>query len=410
VDQQESPAVQRKIVEAAVQSRSYDKGSRMLRKLAELEVSAKQCERVTQRIGRERLAERQQRLVHYERLPLPQQQHGKPEQVPEGFWRRRAAVIEVDGGRLQMRDERWGQPPQREEGRRRWWRESKAACLATFLSTPSQHDPLPEIPACLLDPLFAVPLFSGIHRPGRTNPSRADAGEPPPLAASQPEPSAQRWSPPPLVRSVPATCLPYEELGRLVAAEAWQRGFAAADRKAYLADGHSANWSLHERFFSHYVGIADLMHALSYVYAAAVAGSTDMQAAWQCYSRWAQRVWQGQVLEILPDLEALLAGRSHPMAAESVGTALNYLRNNAPHMRYDEYRKQGFPVTTAHMESTIKQLNLGVKGTEKFGNAAGAEPLLQLCADTLSQTDPLAGFWRRRAACQTGFRKRRTRT
>jgi hypothetical protein len=55
------------------------------------------------------------------------------------------------------------------------------------------------------------------------------------------------------------------------------------------------------------------------------------------------------------------------------------------------------------MESTVKQLNQRIKGTEKFWTDAGAEAVLQLKADTLSDSDPLSDFWIRRQANQTGL-------
>jgi putative transposase len=87
-------------------------------------------------------------------------------------------------------------------------------------------------------------------------------------------------------------------------------------------------------------------------------------------------------------------------------------RSRAPHsrqdkMRYDEYRKQGLPLMSSHVESTIKQMNYRVKGTEKFWSDAGAEAVLQLRADYLSDDEPLEGFWQRRQAAATGQRRYR---
>ncbi len=64
----------------------------------------------------------------------------------------------------------------------------------------------------------------------------------------------------------------------------------------------------------------------------------------------------------------------------------------------------GLPITSSHIESTIKQINRRVKGTEKFWSEGGAEALLQLAADYLSETNPLATFWRERPARATGQR------
>jgi hypothetical protein len=78
-----------------------------------------------------------------------------------------------------------------------------------------------------------------------------------------------------------------------------------------------------------------------------------------------------------------------------VATTLGYLRNQQSRMKYREYRQQGLPITSSHIESTIKQINRRVKGTENFWNK-GAEPLLQLAADHLGQTDDFDRFWHRR--------------
>jgi len=53
------------------------------------------------------------------------------------------------------------------------------------------------------------------------------------------------------------------------------------------------------------------------------------------------------------------------------------------------------PITSSHIESTIKQINRRVKGSEKFWDE-GAEPLLQLTADHISETNDFDRFWSRR--------------
>ncbi len=60
-------AVLEKIVYAGTVCVSFAQGSEVL---AELAVSAKQVERVTERIGRERVAERDEAVAAYEALPL----------------------------------------------------------------------------------------------------------------------------------------------------------------------------------------------------------------------------------------------------------------------------------------------------------------------------------------------------
>jgi hypothetical protein len=87
-----------------------------------------------------------------------------------------------------------------------------------------------------------------------------------------------------------------------------------------------------------------------------------------------------------------------------VAETLRYLTNQQSRMKYDEYRRDGLPITSSHIESTIKQINRRVKGTEKFWLEGGAEALLQLTADYLSDAQPLNDFWRRRQQNATGQR------
>ncbi len=73
-------------------------------------------------------------------------------------------------------------------------------------------------------------------------------------------------------------------------------------------------------------------------------------------------------------------------------------------MNYAEYRRLGLPITSSYVESAVKQFNQRVKGTEKFWSEAGAEAMLQLRAEHLSDHSPLERFWRNRQETQTGQR------
>ena len=187
------------------------------------------------------------------------------------------------------------------------------------------------------------------------------------------------------------------------------------DRKAFVADGSATNWGVHRKHFSHYTAILDFTHAICYVYAAAMAGRSAAEG-WGAYRHWAQWLWQG-------DIEALIAAvqlRSHQLGPPDDGDSetgprsivaetLRYIKNQRSRMQYAEYRRQGLPITSSHIESTIKQMNQRVKGSEKFWTEAGGESLLQLRADQLSDTAPLDVFWTRRASQATGTRKYRSR-
>ena len=78
-------------------------------------------------------------------------------------------------------------------------------------------------------------------------------------------------------------------------------------------------------------------------------------------------------------------------------------------MNYAAYRQQGLPIMSSLVESVVKQIGQRVKGTEKFWCDEGAEALLQLRADYLSDDEPLDTFWQERAQRMTGQRPRHKR-
>lgn len=78
-----------------------------------------------------------------------------------------------------------------------------------------------------------------------------------------------------------------------------------------------------------------------------------------------------------------------------VAEALGYVENNRGRMDYPRYRRLGLPVSSAAVESTIKQINRRIKGTEKFWLEGGAEAVLQLRAAHLSEDGRADDYWSR---------------
>ena len=92
-----------------------------------------------------------------------------------------------------------------------------------------------------------------------------------------------------------------------------------------------------------------------------------------------------------------LANKGPAAAArtQTVRETLTYVSNNRERMKYPEYRRLGLPISSAPVESTIKQINRRVKGTEKFWLEGGAEAMLQLRSAQLSQDDRWKRNWQR---------------
>ena len=414
VDQSHTPAVLRKIATAAARN-SFEVASKNLADLADLEVSPKQCQRIAIRIGSERMQEQEKHVSNYQRQTLPTQQHGQAPDAPANNWTGRVAVVLCDGGRAQIRDELWGEEKPGDK-KHRWWRESHCGVLQTIQSSPSPVDPHPMVPKELQDPLWIVPKMKEIHRQRAANEPANEAdvdsatdpkSSPVPRSETKPKSKEEvaRWSGGvPLVKTVIATRQGYDRLGILMATEAYQRGFNKATFKAFLGDGLKVNWSLWSRHFPHYTPITDLMHAISYVYAAAIAICSQIDEGWTLYLRWLELVWCGKVMIVVEEMKSLIVDDKKP--PEELTSAITYLTNNASRMKYDEYRKNGLPITTSRVESTQKQINNRVKGTEKFWNDESLEPVLQLVSDDLSENFNPDAFWNRRQLRFNGYRER----
>ncbi|MGW8257107.1 MAG: hypothetical protein ACWGMZ_06455 [Thermoguttaceae bacterium] len=394
-----SPGVLRKVVYAGSHASSFQQASKDLKEEAELDISDQRVMRATKRIGQERVAERDSATQAWAELSLPEQQRSPRDQVPQ------VACVEMDGGRLQIRDRKASEEERQRTKKAGFWREDKVGCLMSMISAVSEEDPCPQIPETLLD-LGRIRKISreikGFCVSDKEDSLRDEAVSQ--RRAGQPEV---------LVRSVTATREDIHAFGKQLAAAAWQQGFAAAPRKVFVADGQDANWTVWRKHFSHYTPILDFIHAVCYVFAAAVAGRPLCEAA-PTYRQWAQWMWSGKVQQVIDSLRVRQQELGLPEKDETesprakVADALRYLENQKSRMHYDQYRREGLPITSSHIESTVKQINRRVKGTEKFWSEGGAEALLQLAADYLSETNPLTTFWSERPSRATGQRHYQT--
>ena len=432
----------KKIVYAGSNSPAFQRGSQDLLVLAEVTVHAKQVERLTERIGHERQEQRDAAVAAYLARPLAQREDPPPDTTAP-----QVAVVEMDGGRLQIRAaadepgamaENSAATPARQAvatappgtgapaapatpppepasaadrpARSKHWREDKVGCLLAMKSASSDVDPCPEIPAIFVDPLHSLKLAQQIGHgavpPGAPFRRAEPEGEDPAQDERRPRPGRPELA----RRCLVATRQDVDAFGPLLAAAAWSMGLFHAGRRAFVADGSSENWTVYKRYFARWTAVLDFLHVLTYVYAAAMAGRT-FAAGWPVYERWIEWVWAGQVRRVIEELTARQQelGKATPEDKEGsprrvVQETLTYLSNHQEQMQYATYRKQGLPLMSSHVESTIKQINYRVKGTEKFWTEQGAEAILQLRADYLSDDEPMEDFWQRRQAAATGQR------
>jgi hypothetical protein len=375
----------RKAVRQAGKAASFRDASEDLRELAGVAISPTHLQRLSERVGAEWAAARDAEVQAFRDGKLKRSYQRAPA----------SAAVMLDGGRYQSRAEGGGRGVH--EAR---WRETKVACCQTYTGVDFADDPQPRPPAKFLDREKVKRFVASMAARG----SRGSNGEAK-ATARRLRPVPPRRRPRRLVRTVVATTRDNEAFGWQVAAEVHRRGLDRARRKACLGDGSQAIWAL---FAFHlaaasFVAILDFAHLLVYLYAAAqAAAGKAADAAWGLYTRWLCWAWSGKVALLLGALRA--ASRRAGPPPEGVGEddprrilaeAVTYVENNRGRMKYPEYRRLGLPISSAPVESTIKQLNRRVKGSEKFWLKGGAEAILQIRAAYLSEDERAERYWAR---------------
>lgn len=371
-----------KKVLAAAHAPSYATGELMLRMLGGIELSGRGLNKTALKIGAELVAAGAAQVEAYFQQPLPLR-HTEPA-TPIAL-----ACVSVDGGRMQTRDEGAGPGVHHPH-----WRENKNALFLRMQSTSFAADPHPELPGCFADVERMKQLLSGVAE------GLAESAVAPSDSETAPETTALEWRPKPLFRTCLSSLEDSETFGRMMEVEADARGFYHAARKAFVSDGLAYNWTIQQRHFRDFTPILDFVHAVERLYEAARCLHAEGEQRWSAYLRWARACWQGEMRQVLVELREQQPRLGFPPPdcdptdpRKIFANALGYFENNLSRMNYPEYRRQGLPTTSAHMESFVKEINARVKGSEKFWNdGPSAEAILHLRAAALCDDDRLPRY------------------
>ncbi len=396
-----SPSVLALATRQASKSASFAEASADLKELGHIEISATHLQRLSERVGKEWCAARDAEVEKFRQSKL-ERTH---KEAPNG-----AAAVMLDGGRVQTRADDDEGPGVREAS----WRESKVACCLTLHTKASATDPQPQPPAKFLEPTEVARLAAQIKRRNRGAAEERDASGHPKGSSACRRKRKQQRKPKrrglrcrqlrkkisrTRVRTVVATMENSDTFGWQVAAEVHRRGLDRVKRKACVCDGQAYNWSVYEMHLrpAGFIPILDFVHLLTYLYDAAQACGGSESSAWQRYERWLRLAWSGKAGELLTQLHAAAANSPRSSADKKtvLEETLTYVTNNRERMDYPEYRRLGLPVSSAPVESTIKQINRRMKGSEKFWLTDGAEAILQLRAAQLSDDDRWRTNWSR---------------
>ena len=374
-----------KAVIASAHVSSYSIGAKLLEELGGISISSRHLNNLTAKVGSEMAADRDARTAAYSDKPLPRTPRRPEMPIP-------LATVSIDGGRMQTRLDGGGVGVHCPH-----WRETKNALFTRMNGVSFQEDPHPELPECFADRHRMKTLLPGVEP---VEDDRKDDRQ----SASGTRRELLRRRPEALFRTSLSSLTTSEKFGPMMAAEADSRGFYLAAKRAFVCDGLPYNWTIQRTHFPRFTPILDFVHAVEHVYAAARCVRNDQAELWRLHLQWTEACWQGRVREVVAELcvEQRRIGEPPADAAENdprkiIADAIGYFENNARRMNYPAYRREGLPVTSALMESFVKELNQRVKGTEKFWNdGASGEAILQVRAAALCDDDRLQRHLRNR--------------
>lgn len=371
-----TPELASAVVFLASEVRSFERAAVVFRRVLKQTVSTSTIRRIAKEVGLE-LAEE----------PV---NGDEPEVVVP-----QAAVVSCDGGRIRTREPESGRGVRLsgENG----WRETKNASLErmTLPKSGGDGDPCPDLPTTFR----TAARVAKIAEKSVPNDDVSPGDETRRVLYSGPKR---------VLRTVLASMVSSDDFGPMMEREARRRRFFESPRRAFVGDGLPWNWTIWKHHFRSFVPILDFIHAIQYVFDAAMCLADNEADGWAAYVHSITLCWQGRVDDVIRqwtevcrncgiDIEAKLADddRNKPLV-----DAVRYLTNNRSRMDYPTYRRLGLPVTSSPMESLVKQINLRVKGTEMFwDDPAGAEAILRLRAASLSDDGRLDRYLATRSGC-----------
>ena len=116
-------------------------------------------------------------------------------------------------------------------------------------------------------------------------------------------------------------------------------------------------------------------------------------------------LYEGKVENLITWMKKEVEGLGPPQSAdgpthprEVLRQNIGYFEKHKDHMRYDEYRRKGWPIGSGNVEAGVKCFNKRVKGTEQFWTKPGAECILALRALWMSQDQRWNHYWTCRPA------------
>jgi hypothetical protein len=315
-DTEFSPGVRRMLALVGSECSSFDRGRQQMEVLADLEVTAKAVERVTETIGADIAGREQQIIQQAMQLELPVAV-GQP--IPVMYVQMDATGVPV------VAKETEGRTGKGEDGRAHT-RDAKLGCVFTQTATDDQG------------------------RAVRDEDSTTYTG----------------------AIEVAA------EFSRRIYTEAYQRGWRRAQKKVVMGDGADWIWNISQDQFPGAIEIVDLFHARQHLWDLGGKFHPNDETAKRRWVMAHQHLLDdGKIEKLVVKLRAL--SPDTPELATAVRIEANYFERNAKRMRYPEFRRQGLFVGSGVIEAGCKTvIGSRLKRSGMFWTVRGANALIAL--------------------------------
>jgi hypothetical protein len=331
-DTEFSPGVRRMLALVGSECASFDHGRQQMELLADLEVTAKAVERVTEAIGADIARHQQETIQQAMQLELPVAV-GEP--IPKIY-------VEMDGTGLPMvAKETEGRSGKGADGRAHT-REAKLGCVFTQTTTDDEG------------------------RPVRDGGSTTYTGAIETAA----------------------------EFSRRIYTEAHQRGWGRAQVQVVLGDGADWIWNICEEQFPGAIQIVDLYHARQHLWdLGGKLHPNDEKVKRRWVMAHQHFLDGGKIEKLVAKLRSLAP--DNPELAAAVRIEANYFERNAERMRYPQFRKQGLFVGSGVIEAGCKTvMGSRLKRSGMFWTVRGANAVIALrCCRHSRQFDD---YWENR--------------
>jgi hypothetical protein len=315
-----SPGV-RRMLAAVGQEAAFEQGRQQMELLAGLSITTKAVERTAEAIGEDIEVRQQHELRRALQLELP---------IPIGP-RIPILYVEMDGSGIPVVHKESEGRTGKQDGQPAHTREAKLGCVFTQTTVDEEGYPVRD----------------------EASPSYVGAIE---------------------------SC---EEFGRRLYAEAWQRGWARAEKKIVLGDGAEWIWNQASLHFPDAIQIVDLYHAREHLWslgAKLYPNDSPAQKRWVMVRK--DKLDEGKIERLVRLLRAQAASR--PELAEDLRTEANYFEDNQERMRYPKFRKQGLFVGSGVIEAGCKTVLGRLKRSGMFWTVRGANAIIALRCCQLS--------------------------